>query len=72
MDYTTTETSEDLRRAQELKQLALATAEGLLRIYGARAPVRAREIVARMEKLKDEKGAVLWREIAEAVRTMSS
>ena len=52
-------------------QIVQETTEGIIRIYGANALLRADFIVARMEKLREEKGAVLWREIAETVKRMS-
>ncbi len=50
--------------------LALETAEGLIRIYGSSALVQADLIVSRMKKHKDEKGAILWAEVAEVVQRM--
>jgi hypothetical protein len=50
--------------------LALETAEGLIRIYGSNALIQSDLIVARMKKHKDEKGAILWSEVADVVRKM--
>ncbi len=50
--------------------LAVETAEGLIRLFGSNAVLQADLIAARMSTLKDERGAMIWSEVAEVVRRM--